>query len=169
MKAKLFIFCSIVLISCNSIQSEIISTMKIESPVFQNNQTIPEKYTCKGANINPPLSFVEVPENTKTFVLIVDDPDAPMGDWVHWILWNIPSETKTIPENSTVGVAGSTDFGENKYGGPCPPAGTHRYFFKLYALDSELELPPGSNKADLLSAMEGHILAYAELVGLFSK
>ncbi len=145
--------------------------MKISSPAFEANQTIPSKYTCDGENINPPLQIYDVPAGAKSLVLISDDPDAPMGTWVHWTVWNILPETKEIGENSApVGaVEGMTSFGNNGYGGPCPPSGTHRYFFKLYALDTILDLPQFAKAADVEKAMVGHILDKAELIGLYKR
>lgn len=145
--------------------------MKIQSPAFEQNQPIPAKYTCDGENISPPLVISEVPEGTESLVLICDDPDAPAGTWVHWTLWNIPPHTKEIPENSAPAGAseGTTSFGNTGYGGPCPPSGTHRYFFKLYALDKTLDLPPAASPEQLQEAMEGHILESAELVGLYQR
>ena len=145
--------------------------MKLESSVFENNGNIPSKYTCDGENVNPPLEISEVPENTKSLVLIVDDPDAPMGTWVHWTVWNISPKTTEISENSVPegAVEGITDFGKPGYGGPCPPSGTHRYFFKLYALDTTLDLGSSAKAKDIEKAMEGHILDKAELVGLYSR
>jgi Raf kinase inhibitor-like YbhB/YbcL family protein len=145
--------------------------MKLTSPIFNNNQPIPSKYTCDGENVNPPLSISEVPENAKSLVLIVDDPDAPMGTWVHWTLWNIDPKITEIAENSVPlnAVQGKTSFGNNKYGGPCPPSGTHRYFFKLYALDNTLTLSSSSTKGDLEKAMEGHIIEKTELIWLYSR
>ncbi len=138
--------------------------MKIESSAFGNGDLIPAKYTCVGVNIAPNLRFSEIPEGTQSLALIVDDPDAPSGDFVHWIVWNID-----IFGDISSGVQGKNGFGENKYGGPCPPSGTHRYFFKLYALDSFLNLPSSSTKSDLLSAMESHILEQSVLLSKFSK
>ncbi|MCD6500585.1 YbhB/YbcL family Raf kinase inhibitor-like protein [bacterium] len=145
--------------------------MKIESSAFKENQSIPEKYTCDGENVNPLLKISEVPEAAKSLVLIVDDPDAPMGTWVHWTVWNVSSKTTEIPENSVPegAIEGMTDFGKPGYGGPCPPSGTHRYFFKLYALDTTLGLSSSAKKVDLEKAMEGHILDKAELIGLYSR
>ena len=143
----------------------------LTSDAFANGQSIPAKYTCKGKNISPALSWTEPPAGTQSFALIMDDPDAPRGTWVHWILFNIPVVTSTLPENlhpGGIGV-GKNSWGDMHYGGPCPPGGTHRYFFKLYALDSNLSLSPGSTKDQLLNAMDGHILAQGELVGTFSK
>ena len=145
--------------------------MKIESPVFSNNQSIPPKYTCDGENINPPLKISNVPEEAKSLVLIVDDPDAPMGTWVHWTVWNISPQTKEIPEGAKLegAVEGVTDFGSSGYGGPCPPSGKHRYFFKLYAIDRNLDLDSSAKKKDIEAAMEGHILEQAQLIGLYER
>ena len=117
--------------------------MKISSPAFENNSKIPEKYTCDGENVNPPLKIEGVLKEAKSLVLIVDDPEAHMGTFLHWLVWNIPPETDFIEENSLPkrAVQGKNDFGKENYGGPCPPFGTHRYFFKLYALDKILDLP----------------------------
>lgn len=144
--------------------------MKLISSEFENNTEIPSKYTCDGDNINPPLQISEVPEDAVSIVLIVDDPDAPAGDWVHWTVWNIPPETTEILENTAPkGHEGKTDFGKNEWGGPCPPSGTHRYFFKLYALDMELDLDESADKAEIEEAMVGHVLDKAELIGLYKK
>lgn len=145
--------------------------MKIESPVFKNNQIIPSKYTCDGENVNPPLKFLDVPETAKSLVLIVDDPDAPRGTFVHWVVFNIDPKTKDIAENSAPAGAmeGMTSFGKAGYGGPCPPSGTHRYFFKLYALDIRLDLDKKATKQDVESVMEGHILDKAEIIGLYKR
>jgi len=130
-------------------------------------EVIPDKFTCKGEDINPKLMISEIPASAKTLALIMDDPDAPMGTWVHWVMWNIP--LGNINENSAPGTQGVNSWGKNKYGGPCPPSGTHRYFFKVYALDTTLKLPEGSTKQELLQAMKSHIIAQAELIGLYSK
>ncbi|MAE42683.1 YbhB/YbcL family Raf kinase inhibitor-like protein [Candidatus Woesearchaeota archaeon] len=144
--------------------------MKLTRPVFEHNKEMPSEYTCDGSNINPELNIEDVPENAKSLALIMDDPDAPMGTWIHWVVWNIPTETKTIAKgNEPEGVQGTTSFGDKGYGGPCPPSGTHRYFFKLYALDTTLDLPEGSKKEDLLKAMEGYIIEKTELVGLYKR
>jgi hypothetical protein len=140
----------------------------ITSPAFENNKFIPTKYTCDGEDVNPPLDIKGIPEETKSLVLIIDDPDAPMGTWDHWIVWNIPSTNK-IEENTVPGVEGLNDFRKHSYGGPCPPSGTHRYFFKVYALDTKLALGSNSRKKDVEMAMKGHILAKGELVGLYSR
>ena len=139
----------------------------VTSPVFYNNNMIPRKYTCDGDNVNPPLYVREVPKETKSLALIVDDPDAPSGTWEHWNVWNIPP-TKRIEENSVPGVEGTNDFGKHAYGGPCPPSGTHRYFFKVYALDNMLSLQVHSKKKDIEEAMKDHVLAKGELVGVYT-
>jgi len=145
--------------------------MKLTSSAFTNHQSIPVKYTCDGKNVNPPLTISDVPENAKSLVLIMDDPDAPMGTWVHWTVWNIDPKTKEISENSLLegAIEGITSFGKPGYSGPCPPSGTHRYFFKLYALDTSLSLPKTATKAELEKAMTGHIINTEELVGLYSR
>ena len=142
--------------------------LAVTSPAFENNKSIPSRYTCDGDDVNPPLTIEGIPEETKSLVLIVDDPDAPMGTWDHWIVWNIPPTSK-IEENSVPGVEGLNDFGKHSYGGPCPPSGTHRYFFKICALDTKLNLDSNSRKKDVEKAMKGHILASGELVGLYSR
>jgi len=142
--------------------------LKITSQAFENNGVIPIKYTCDGEDVNPPLNIEGVPEKVKSLVLIVDDPDAPMGTWVHWVVWNIPP-TARIEEKSVPGVEGMNTFKRHSYGGPCPPFGTHRYFFKVYALDSKLDLNTNSSKKDVERAIEGHVLAKGEIIGLYSR
>ncbi len=142
--------------------------LTIRSPVFENNKLIPAKYTCDGEDVNPPLAIDGAPDETKSMVLVVDDPDAPMGTWDHWIVWNIPP-TKKIEENTVPGTEGINDFRKHSYGGPCPPSGTHRYFFKVYALDAKLDLSSNSRKKYVEKAMQGHILAKGELVGLYRR
>jgi Raf kinase inhibitor-like YbhB/YbcL family protein len=142
--------------------------MKLTSPEFKQNRVIPKKFTCQGNDINPTLIIEGIPDNTKTLALIVDDPDAPMGMWVHWVVYNVPLTTR-IDEDSIPGKQGMNDFGRYDYGGPCPPSGTHRYFFKIYALDTELDLKEGIDKKGLEKAMEGHISGKAELIGLYKK
>lgn len=142
--------------------------MTISSPAFLHNEKMPAEYTCDGANISPGIKVSGAPDNAKGLVLIVDDPDAPMGTWVHWLVWNIEPTTGEIPAGALAcGVEGITSFGSTGYGGPCPPSGTHRYFFKLYALDTFLELDKSAGKHELEQAMEGHILDRAELIGLY--
>ena len=145
--------------------------MKITSLAFEHNSEIPSIYTCDGKNINPPLEFVQVPTNAKSLVLIVDDPDAPSKVWVHWVVYNINPKTQEVKENSIPqdGIEGMTDFGKPGYGGPCPPSGNHRYFFKLYALDSVLDLPQNATKQIVEQKMQEHIIDKAELIGLYSR
>ncbi len=145
--------------------------MKIESAAFEDNKLIPPKYTCDGENVNPPLIISDVPENAKSLVLIVDDPDAPRGTWVHWTIWNMDPGVKEIPENSFPrnAVEGITDSGRSGYSGPCPPYGTHRYFFKLFALNTTLEIGASARAADIEREMKGNILAKAQLVGLYKR
>lgn len=145
--------------------------MKITSSAFGHNETIPSKYTCDGENVNPPLEIDDAPALVESLVLVMDDPDAPAGAWVHWTLWNINPATKVIAENSIPegAVQGVTSFGQPGYGGPCPPSGTHRYFFKLYALDTKLNLSSDADKAKLEAVMAGHIIEQAELLGLYSR
>jgi Raf kinase inhibitor-like YbhB/YbcL family protein len=149
--------------------------MKISSPIFKNNQSIPALYTCDDQNINPPLEITEVPANAKSLVLIMDDPDVPRtirsdGLWVHWLVWNMPADTKSIPENTMApGITGTNTRGNQNYGGPCPPDREHRYFFKLYALDTTLDLETSANKDQLEKAMGGRIIEQAELIGLYKR
>ena len=140
----------------------------VKSPAFEHQRTIPSKYTCDGNNINPPLTIEEIPESTKSLVLIVDDPDAPMGTWDHWVVWNIPP-TDEIRENSVPGTQGLNSARRNSYSGPCPPSGTHRYFFKVYALDTQLSLSSNARKKEVENAMRSHILAHGDLVGFYSR
>lgn len=142
--------------------------MKLTSPEFENNQPIPARFTCEGEDINPALAIENAPPGAKSFALIVDDPDAPMGTWVHWVVFNIPPCGR-IGENSVPGRLGVTNSGGSDYHGPCPPSGTHRYFFKLYALDALLDLKQGATKGALEKAMRGHILEEAELVGKYKR
>lgn len=143
--------------------------MKLTSPVFQHQGGIPSKYTCDGDGVSPPLSISGIPENAKSLALVSDDPDAPVGTFVHWVAWNIPPDTAQIPENHKFQNEGITDFGRKGWGSPCPPSGAHRYFFKLYALDTVLSLPPTARKKDLENAMKGHVLAEAQLVGIYRR
>lgn len=144
--------------------------MEVRSAAFEHNQQIPQKYTCDGEDVSPPLTFVGLPTETKSLALIVDDPDAPMGVFDHWIVWNIDPSIRELTEGITIGISGRNDFGELRYRGPCPPSGpAHRYRFKVYALDAMLQLPEGSSKRQLEEAMEGHILAEGELVGTYKR
>lgn len=145
--------------------------MKLTSSAFTDKASIPGKYTCDSDGISPPLYIEDVPNEAKSLALIVDDPDAPSGLWVHWTLWNIPADTKKIEANSVPRDAeqGTTSFGKTGYGGPCPPSGEHRYFFKLYALDTVLDLPPTADKETLEEAMTGHVVDKAELMGTYRR
>lgn len=150
--------------------------IKISSAAFEEGGMIPAKYTCDEEDVSPPLAWDSIPEGTKTLALICDDPDAPMGTWVHWVLFNLHADISELPENipperelESGAKQGTNDFGRIGYGGPCPPGGTHRYYFKLYALDVELDLEPGARKPQLLEAMEGHILAKGQLMGRYSR
>ncbi len=140
----------------------------VKSSAFQNNRNIPKKYTCDSEDVNPPLIIEAIPEKTESLVLIVDDPDAPMGTWDHWIVWNIPPAGE-IAENSVPGKEGMNSFNKTSYGGPCPPSGTHRYFFKVYALDTKLDLDSSARKKDVTEAMKNHIIAKGQLIGLYSR
>jgi Raf kinase inhibitor-like YbhB/YbcL family protein len=150
--------------------------IQVSSTAFQEGGMIPPQYTCDGADVSPPLSWQSIPEGTRSIALIADDPDAPMGTFVHWVLYDLPADVrelqedvpdaKTLPNGAKQGANG---FGRIGYGGPCPPSGTHRYFFKVYALDTPTNLPPGQKKAQLLRAMEGHILAQGQIMGKYKR
>ena len=151
-------------------------SIEITSAAFEHGGTIPKQYTCDGEDVSPPLQWGAVPEGTKSTAIISDDPDAPMGTWVHWVIFNIPPEVTELPENvppdkvlPNRAVQGTNDFPRIGYGGPCPPSGAHRYFFKIYALDATLDLDSGATKAELESAMDGHILDEGELLGKYSR
>lgn len=148
----------------------------VTSSAFQEGGMIPTQYTCDGADISPPLSWSTVPDGTMSLALICDDPDAPGGTWVHWVLYNLPPSTVGLPENLPASEVlesgarhGVTDFGSFGYGGPCPPSSTHRYFFKVYALDAMIKLPGEATKATVEAAMKGHILAEGELMGKYTR
>jgi Raf kinase inhibitor-like YbhB/YbcL family protein len=148
----------------------------ITSRAFENGGLIPSKYTCDGADVSPALQWDGIPEGAASIALICDDPDAPMGTWVHWVLFNLPAGDRELAENVPADEAladgarqGINDFGKIGYGGPCPPGGTHRYFFKIYALDTQLDLKSGPDKPQLLEAMKGHILAQGQLMGRYSR
>ncbi len=145
--------------------------LKLTSPAFKHNGLIPSKYTCDGSDINPSLTIAGAPPGAKSLALIVDDPDAPAGTWVHWVIWNISPKTAEIGEDAVPSGAtqGTNDFRRRGYGGPCPPSGTHRYFFKLYALDTVLDLGGSTTKAALERAMKGHIMEQTEMVGLYKR
>lgn len=150
---------------------------QISTMAFQPNQVIPKKYTCDGTDTSVPLAWTDPPAGTKSFALIADDPDAPAGTWVHWVLYNIPGSAKELPEGLPVkdkldngSLQGKNDFGKTGYGGPCPPHGSaHHYHFKLYALADSVRLDPGATKAQLLVAMKGHVLGQTEVVGTYKR
>ena len=150
--------------------------MEIKSLSFNQGDMIPARYTCDGRNISPPLTWSGAPADAKSFALISDDPDAPSGTWVHWVIFNIPAKVNSLPENVSreeevagLGKNGKNSFGRIGYDGPCPPGGTHRYYFKLYALDSILKLKLTATKEGLLKAMKGHVLAEAQVMGRYKR
>jgi Raf kinase inhibitor-like YbhB/YbcL family protein len=150
--------------------------IKVTSTAFSEGQMIPKQYTCDGEDISPPITWSGVPDGAKSIALICDDPDAPMGTWVHWVLFNVSPKTEGLAEGVSSsktlengGNHGTNDFRKFGYGGPCPPGGTHRYYFKVYALDTLLDLDPGITKADLVKAMKGHILAEGQLMGRYKR
>ena len=151
-------------------------SLEVTSTAFANGEPIPIKYTCDGEDLSPPLQWGEPPEGTQSFVLIADDPDAPGGTWVHWSVFNLPAETRALSEavsprgNLPAGaLQGKNTWGDANYGGPCPPGGTHRYHFRLYALDTVLGLEAGARSKELLQAMEGHALAHGEVMGVYKS
>src|SRR5712671_5190520 len=148
----------------------------LTSVAFKEGQSIPRTYTCDGVNISPPLEWTGVPKTATTLAIIVDDPDAPAGTWVHWVLYNLPADNIGVVENVPAsenlkagGFQGKNDFGKFGYGGPCPPSGTHRYVFKIYALDVDLPLKAGATKADVMKAMEGHMVLQGQLIGTYRR
>jgi Raf kinase inhibitor-like YbhB/YbcL family protein len=187
MKSLVLILSTLILAACTSVSGdntptslpasqEVPMSISLSSPAFSAGASIPVIYTCKGQSISPPLSWNNSPANTTTFALIMDDPDAPMGTFVHWVIFNIPPSSHGLPEAvpskgqlADGTLQGNNGAGQTGYTGPCPPSGTHRYFFKLYALDNVLSLSSGADKDQLLKVMQGHILAQGELMGTFSK
>jgi Raf kinase inhibitor-like YbhB/YbcL family protein len=159
----------IVLLVCAA-ESAMSATLSLTSPAFQPKTAIPSTYTCDGANTAPPLEWSAPPSGTQSLALIVDDPDAPAGTWVHWVIFNLPPDARSLstalPQGAQEGI---NDFQNVGYGGPCPPSGTHRYVFQLYALDAKLALPSGVQRRAVDKAMKGHILARAELTGTYSR
>jgi Raf kinase inhibitor-like YbhB/YbcL family protein len=152
------------------------TSLQVASASFKEGQLIPRQYTCDGVNISPPLEWSGVPKSAKTIALVADDPDAPGGTWVHWVFYNLPAANIGLVENLPAdeslkagGFQGKNDFGKIGYGGPCPPSGTHHYYFKVYAVDSKLSLKAGATKAELLKAMEGHIVGQGQLVGTYAR
>ena len=142
--------------------------LSLHSIAFSHGGHIPPLYTCEGKDINPPIEISGIPGDAKSLALIMEDPDAPNGTFYHWLMWNIPPQN-VINENNTPGICGRNNFNKNNYGGPCPPDGEHRYFFRIFALDTELELPEGSSHSELVNAMEGHILASGDIMGYYKK
>lgn len=147
------------------------ANLKLSSPAFADKGTIPVDYSCQGLDVSPPLGITGIPLRAKSLALIMDDPDASLGTWVHWVVFNISSRTASIAEGSVPegAVQGRNSWGSNAYGGPCPPSGTHRYLFKLYALDTHLDLKPSASKSDVERTMAGHVLAESTLVGLYKR
>ena len=150
--------------------------IRVTSSAFAEGELIPSKYTCDGANVSPPILWQGVPAEARTIALISDDPDAPVGTWVHWVLYDLPTNVTQLPENvppdeklPNGAVQGESDFGKIGYGGPCPPSGTHRYYFKIYALDTSLGLEPGATKGQLVNAMKEHIVAEGQLMGNYAR
>jgi len=174
----------VVLVACSgregrtpSEEEGVAMSIQLTSTAFAEGKPIPAKYTCDGTDVSPPLEWSNVPEGTKSLALISDDPDAPVGTWVHWVIYAIPPDVNELQENipkseilTNGAKQGISDFKRIGYGGPCPPpGGPHRYFFKFYALDAELDLKPGATKQQLLRAMEGHILAQGQLIGTYQR
>jgi hypothetical protein len=169
MKLAFILFLGVLLTGCVQEEKEVVQ-IKIQSPVFEHNQPIPGKYTCDGEDVSPPFTFANVPKEAKSLALVVDDPDAPFGVFDHWVAWNIPPDTRELPEAARIEKQGRNDFGELGYRGPCPPPGkAHRYRFKIYALDTVLDLPEGAGKEELERAMEGHVLGKGELIGTYMR
>ncbi|MFH1589525.1 MAG: YbhB/YbcL family Raf kinase inhibitor-like protein [archaeon] len=165
---QLFVILTLFLAACSQNEVIVMDELQISSSAFEHNEMIPSKYTCDGENVNPPINIEGIPKETVSLVLICDDPDAPMGIWVHWVVWNI-KPTNKIEEDSVPGTEGMNDFKKNSYGGPCPPSGTHRYYFKVYALDIKLDIKESSTKEDVENAMVDHILSAGELIGLYKR
>jgi len=145
--------------------------LTLTSPAFSEGEPIPARYSCDGEDVPPGLTWQDVPTGVESYALIMDDPDAPGRIWVHWVVYNIPADVRALPDGDgdPVGVQGENSWGDPGYGGPCPPGGEHRYFFKLYALDTELDLEAGADKEALLAAMEGHVLAEGQLMGRYER
>ncbi len=171
MKRIVFVFSIIAFVSFGY-------SLQLTSNAFKNGGKIPVVYTCDGKDISPELKISNIPSNTKSLVLIMDDPDAPMGTWVHWVIYNIPSNTTILKENIEKKpilengiVQGKNSWGKIGYGGPCPPkiTGSHRYFFKLFAIDTKLKLKPGATKKEVLKAINGHVIAKTTLMGIYSR
>ena len=172
MKSLMVIFFLLFIIVSHGVGQEAVKTgFKISSPAFENNGQIPSTYACDGVNINPPLKIENIPKEAKSLALVFDDTDAPRGSYVHWILWNIDPGVKELKENSVPegAIQGTNDFKKQNYGGPCPPRRAHKYVFKIYALDTRLDLSPHSTKTELEKAMKGHILSEGQLTGTYKR
>lgn len=175
--AKYYIVSVLLCFFCSLLFRGEVMAFELKSSAFENNAAIPVKYTCDNVDISPPLKWEGAPQNTQSFVLICDDPDAPVGTWVHWVIYGIPKNTNNMPEGvpkketlDNGAKQGLTDFKKIGYGGPCPPPGKpHRYFFKLYALDTQLNLPTGATKAQVEKVMQGHIIGQTQLIGLYKR
>jgi len=165
---SIFLFLIFLLLSPRMLKAQEENIMKLTSPAFENNTFLGTKFTCEGLGVNPELNISDIPDGAKSLALIVDDPDAPYGVFVHWVVFDIPLTNK-IAENSIPGKQGRNNGSAFNYVRPCPPTGTHRYFFKIYALDSVLNLKEGISKEELLAALKAHTLGYAELIGLYKK
>lgn len=182
MNKKYFVFIVLIILLCGVGQNSIAQkgdgkmAITVTSSAFKEGGMIPAKYTCDGQNISPSLKWEQAPKDVKSFALISDDPDAPIGVWVHWVMWNIPPEVNELAEGIPAvkelqngSKQGITDFQQHGYGGPCPPGGTHRYYFKIYALDAMLDLPDNTTKKNLLAEMKYHILAEGSLMGKYQR
>lgn len=150
--------------------------IKVKSAVFDEGEPIPTRYTCSGVDVSPPLNWGPLPENTVSIAIICEDPDAPGGLWTHWVIFNLPADVENLTEHvmgrenlDNGAIQGLNDFGRVGYGGPCPPSGTHRYFYKVYALDVKLDLPARSTRKELLEAMDGHILDQGQIMGYYTR
>ncbi len=177
----LSLMCFIILLNPNTSQNREkkggkIMKMILTSPAFQPGGMIPPKYTCDGNDVSPALAWSGIPDGTRSIAIICDDPDAPGGDWVHWVIFNIPPDATGLPEAQSEGRnpggnlrQGINDFGNPGYGGPCPPGGVHRYYFKIYALDTFIDQPGGCTKKQLLAAMKDHVIAAGELMGRYTR
>jgi Raf kinase inhibitor-like YbhB/YbcL family protein len=148
--------------------THVITRLTVTSDAFTDGGPIPSKYTCEGENVSPSLHIGTIPNEARCLALIVEDPDAPRGVFTHWVMWNIPV-TSVIEENSAPGIQGTNSFGKQQYNGPCPPSGSHRYYFKLYALSQELALPQGATKEDVITAMKDYVISTAEIMGRYEK
>lgn len=143
--------------------------MQLTSSTFEQGASIPQRYTCDGADVSPALTITDVPAGTVTLVVVMDDPDAPSGTWDHWVAYDIPAITEIAEDVGALGTSGRNSWGSTGYGGPCPPSGTHRYIFTVYAVDADLGLGSGATKEEVLGAISGHVLAEAALMGTYTR